>query len=159
MNSHLESLFLMSIGPQSSAPGELAILKQEDGPVLNTVGGHQFYFSAEPRLHLIRRKRTADQRSHFRITPEFHGQRKVVLAPVPEPETICRHKINLRRAHDQMAREATPERLPTARNVRSARARMSSGESLSPGIMWKSVTPSDSACSRASMLISCSVSM
>src|SRR5580700_9970683 len=53
------------------------------------------------------------------------------------------------------AREATPLRMPTERSTRSASARMRNGESLSAGIIQNSVTPSFSASSRASILISC----
>src|ERR1700722_5884196 len=55
--------------------------------------------------------------------------------------------------------EETPSRFPTARSTRSASARIKSGESFSAGIMWNSAIPRDSACSRASILISCSVSI
>src|SRR5215469_6634805 len=61
-------------------------------------------------------------------------------------------------APNYVAREATPERMPTARSTRSASARINSGESLSAGIRWKSLIPAERACSRASMSISCKVS-
>src|SRR4029077_3675837 len=78
-----------------------------------------------------------------------------------ETEVCCEAKLrqDVIRKHRYEANEATPERMPQERSPRSARAGISSGESLSAGIMWKSVTLRAPASSRASMLISCRVSM
>jgi hypothetical protein len=58
MNPLLENLLLIPVGSQSGAAGKLAILQQEDGPVLNSVDRHQFDLSTEPHPHFIRRERT-----------------------------------------------------------------------------------------------------
>src|ERR1700722_3760479 len=56
-------------------------------------------------------------------------------------ERKCQGKVTIRAKRirnataNRHAKDATPDRIPTARNTRSASARISSGESFSAGIM------------------------
>src|SRR5271170_3891634 len=99
MNPQLENPLLMLVRSQSSATGKLVILKQEDGPVLNRVDGHQFDFSTQPSLHLIGRKGAADQGRHLGVTPKCRRERQVVFAPAAESETIRVQEIRTKLAH------------------------------------------------------------